>query len=437
MEKIIVGLILVTSFLFPRIVSAQYDGAWGTYPGWIYPGVRGDTYFEVSNGQITYFHATEYYCNGEIQSPWDFSMAAGPFSFMSTYGGSAYYIVGNFVSSTQCNGYVLITCDYVTTFSNAWTTFKKPPVVCDTCTGAVALVENTPYSVSTVGATSDSTPGLGTIYKGAWFSYVPLVTGTATVETCESDYQATLEIMMGSCGSLSSITNKYGYGPACSTEPRVSVCFPCVAGTTYFICAGDRYGRNSGTLVIRAFAVSSSDPSNYAPTNILLDCSSVEENLPVGTHVCYLTTQDPDADNTFVYTLVSGTGSEDNGSFTISGSNLLTAVIFNYEVKSNFSIRVQSADQGELSTQKVFAINILNVDEPVPSFSEPPTLSDSNMVIRWGSITNKKYTVHFSTNLLSGFSVLQSNIPGTPAVNSYTDTLTVVTQKYWKVTTDQ
>ena len=122
--------------------------------------------------------------------------------------------------------------------------------------------------------------------------------------------------MMGLCGSA--ITNKYGYGPVCSAEPRVSVCFPCVAGNTYYVCAGDLYGRASGTLVIRAFAVSSSGPSNFAPTNILLDCSIMEENLPVGTHVCYLTTQDPDADNTFVYTLVSGTGSEDNGSFNIS-----------------------------------------------------------------------------------------------------------------------
>jgi len=58
------------------------------------------------------------------------------------------------------------------------------------------------------------------------------------------------------------------------------------------------------------------------------------------------------------------------------------------------------------------------------------------MVIRWGSIINKKYTVHYSTNLLSGFTPLQSNIPGTPAINSYTDSLIMVTQKYWKVTTD-
>ena len=172
------------------------------------------------------------------------------------------------------------------------------------------------------------------------------------------------------------------------------------------------------------------------PTNIILSGTNVAENLPVSTTVGSFSTQDPDAGNTFTYSLVAGTGSGDNGSFSISGSNLLTAAMFNYEVKNNYSIRVQSADQSGLSTQKVFAINILDVNEPPPSFSEAPSLSGSNMVIRWGSITNKKYTVHFSTNLISGFSVLQSNIPGTPAVNSYTDSLTAVTQKYWKVTTD-
>lgn len=191
-----------------------------------------------------------------------------------------------------------------------------------------------------------------------------------------------------------------------------------------------------GLSTQKIFAINVSNV-NETPTNILLSSTNVAENLSVGTTVGAFSTQDPDFNNTFTYTLVSGSGSTDNGSFTISGSNLLTAAIFNYEVKSNYSIRVQSADQGGLSTQKVSAINIVDVNEPPPSFLEAPSLAGSNMVIRWGSITNKKYTVRFSTNLLSGFSVLQGNIPGTPAVNSYTDTLTTVTQKYWKVTTDQ
>ena len=58
---------------------------------------------------------------------------------------------------------------------------------------------------------------------------------------------------------------------------------------------------------------------NSAPTDIALSPSSVAENQPSGTTVGTLSTTDPDAGNTFTYTLVSGTGSTDNASFTIVG----------------------------------------------------------------------------------------------------------------------
>jgi hypothetical protein len=348
----------------------------------------------------------------------------------------AFYGAGKFTSSTQCSGNIGYTCDYITTFTNNWTTTKIPTPAGDTCTSAVILTNNTPYTVQTLGALDDTTPVRGQIYKGIWFSFVPSVTGTATVETCASDYQTAIEIMIGSCGSLTSIANNSGSGPSCQSL-QASVSFPCVAGTSYLICAGGYSTRYYGTLVIQAQASSSSNPGNLAPTNILLDGSLVEENQAAGTIIGAFETQDPNANDTFTYTLASGIGGEDNGAFSIDESNLLTASIFNYEVKSNYSIRVQSIDQGGLSTQAVFTINISDIDEPAPSFAETPTMSNGNMVIRWGSITNKQYTVHYSTNLLSGFTPLQSNIPGTPAINSYTDSLTTGTQKYWKVTTDE
>ena len=118
----------------------------------------------------------------------------------------------------------------------------------------------------------------------------------------------------------------------------------------------------NNTPIVRTITMTPAPPNQY-PTNILISSTNIGENLPTSTKVGHFTTQDPDSGNTFTYTLVAGTGSGDNGSFTISGSNLLTAAVFNYEVKSNYSIRVQSADQGGLSTQKVFAINVLNTNE--------------------------------------------------------------------------
>lgn len=175
--------------------------------------------------------------------------------------------------------------------------------------------------------------------------------------------------------------------------------------------------------------------ANRPPTNIVISNTSVAENLAVGTTVGGFSTQDPDATNTFTYTLVAGAGSTHNGSFSIKGSNLQTAVSFNYEVQSNFSIRVQSADQGVLSTQKVFAITVSDVNE-TPAFLGLEASNGSNFVLRWSSVTNHLYTVHVSTNLLTGFSVLKSNITATPVINTYTDSIQALPMKFWKITTE-
>jgi len=102
---------------------------------------------------------------------------------------------------------------------------------------------------------------------------------------------------------------------------------------------------------------------NEPPTNITLSASSVAENQPVGTVVGTFTTTDPDVGQTFTYSLVAGTGSTDNSSFTIVGNALQTAAIFNYEVKNSYSIRVQTTDNLGATFQKVFTITVTNVNE--------------------------------------------------------------------------
>jgi hypothetical protein len=77
---------------------------------------------------------------------------------------------------------------------------------------------------------------------------------------------------------------------------------------------------------------------------------------------------DPDTGDTHTYSLVTGDGDHDNAAFTISGDQLLTAEIFNYETKSSYTIRVRSTDSGTpgLYLEEVFIITILDVnDAPV------------------------------------------------------------------------
>jgi len=114
---------------------------------------------------------------------------------------------------------------------------------------------------------------------------------------------------------------------------------------------------------------------NEAPADISLSGSCVPENQRAGTVVGILTTTDPNEGDWFTYTLVPGTGSTDNGSFTISGDALRTVASFDYESKSSYSIRVRSTDQGGLWTEKQFTISVTDVNEPPTDV----TLSGTNV----------------------------------------------------------
>src|SRR5262249_39959803 len=91
--------------------------------------------------------------------------------------------------------------------------------------------------------------------------------------------------------------------------------------------------------------VGTGGPTNSAPTGLALSNSNLLEHLPPGTPVGTLSSTDPDSGSTFTYSLVSGTGGDDNASFSISGTTLLSAASFDYETKNSFSIRVRTADQ--------------------------------------------------------------------------------------------
>jgi uncharacterized repeat protein (TIGR01451 family) len=112
---------------------------------------------------------------------------------------------------------------------------------------------------------------------------------------------------------------------------------------------------------------------NDAPTDISLDNSSVAENQPSGTLVGSFSTTDPDTGDTFTYSLVSGTGGNDNASFTVVGNHLQTAASFNYEVKNSYSIRVRTTDSGALYYEKVFIITVTNGNDPPVAVDDSAT----------------------------------------------------------------
>lgn len=103
------------------------------------------------------------------------------------------------------------------------------------------------------------------------------------------------------------------------------------------------------------------------PTSLTLTGNRLYENLPAGIQVGMFSAQDPNPGDTFTYALVAGTGSTDNGLFSISGNGLMTKLPADYEGKPGLSIRVRVTDQTGRYTEAVFALSVLDANDPPSS----------------------------------------------------------------------
>lgn len=108
---------------------------------------------------------------------------------------------------------------------------------------------------------------------------------------------------------------------------------------------------------------------NDAPTDISLSNSSVAEDATSGATVGTLSSTDTNSGDTFTYTLVSGTGSDDNSAFTIDAGSLKTNATFDRETKETYLIRVRSTDEGGLFYEEALVITITGVNDNSPVFS--------------------------------------------------------------------
>lgn len=119
---------------------------------------------------------------------------------------------------------------------------------------------------------------------------------------------------------------------------------------------------------------------NHAPTAVSLTGDSVAENSPAGTTVGTLTAADRDAGQHHAFALVAGPGSADNGSFSIAGSALKTAAVFDYEARRSYSIRVRATDDGHpaRSVERVLTVSVTNVNESPTAIALTPSSVDEN-----------------------------------------------------------
>jgi mRNA-degrading endonuclease HigB of HigAB toxin-antitoxin module len=117
-----------------------------------------------------------------------------------------------------------------------------------------------------------------------------------------------------------------------------------------------------GLFTEKAFVITVSD-ANESPTDLSLSSSLIPENAGANATVGAFSSTDPDAGDTFTYLLVAGTGDADNAAFAITGDSLSAVGSFDYETKESYTVRVRSTDSTGLFTEKVFVINVTNVNE--------------------------------------------------------------------------
>ena len=172
--------------------------------------------------------------------------------------------------------------------------------------------------------------------------------------------------------NISQVFNLNGFTVASSVTPWLTSASVSLAAQSPVAVGGSVFTNVIPAQSVVTFA-GVADPSNSAPTDLTLSSAIVAEHQPAGTLVGVLSTTDPDAGNTFTYTLVSGAGCTNNDSFTISGTNLLTAVPCDYETHNCLGIRVRSTDQSGLYVEKAFTITVTNINE-APSLAAMPDL---------------------------------------------------------------
>ena len=171
-----------------------------------------------------------------------------------------------------------------------------------------------------------------------------------------------------------------------------------------------------GLYTERTFSIGVTDV-NEAPTDIALSATSVAENMAAGTAVATISSTDPDPNNTFTYSLVSGAGSANNNLFVIEGSTLKTTAAFDYEAAASYGIRIRSADQSGLYSEKTFTIAVTNVNET------PTDVALSNDIIVENSALGSTVGALSSTDPDAGDTFTYTLIPGTGGADNVSFTI--------------
>nr|WP_314865539.1 S8 family serine peptidase [uncultured Flavobacterium sp.] len=251
-------------------------------------------------------------------------------------------------SQTLCSGVTITPITYTTTGVVGAVFTGLPTGITGNWASGVATISGTTtqtgvfnYSVK-IAAACDTATATGTISIGGTPVISSITVASGATVTINGNYFLTGNIPTVTIGGISAtVTN--------ATNTKLIVTLPVNA------IGGNVIVTNSCSLTSIAFAY-----PYVPPTNINLSAVTITENNVIGAVVGTLSATDSDANDTYTYTLVSGTGSTDNASFTIANANLKAAIVFNVQTKSSYAIRIRVTDAGGLSFEKAFLITVIS-----------------------------------------------------------------------------
>ena len=148
------------------------------------------------------------------------------------------------------------------------------------------------------------------------------------------------------------------------------------------------FAHNDGDETPYDFAVQGTGlvVANSDPTDIALSEDTVAENKPTGTVVGTFSTTDPDAGDSHTYSLVAGTGGDDNASFSIDGNQLKTVEVFDYETQSSYAIRVEADDGNGGTYEEPFTITVTDASTPLVVGPSDWTVAGLTLVVDGGMV---------------------------------------------------
>jgi hypothetical protein len=135
---------------------------------------------------------------------------------------------------------------------------------------------------------------------------------------------------------------------------------------------------NHGGTLEQTFTIQVQDVPS--PSMLALSANAIAENLPVNTIIGFLSATDPTPGATFTFALVSGSGDTDNGRFNLSGTDLRSDEVFDFEtLPGPFSIRARVTNNGGETLDQTFSITL--IDEGVTELALSPASVLENLPV--------------------------------------------------------